>query len=83
MKKGALKKNKKLSLQIEHKSMKIKLNKSEPLICFFQKKKVEMKNRRRKSVEDLELSFVRKMEESRGWKRRVERRPVRGVNVTQ
>lgn len=35
------------------------------------------------SVKDLEMSFVRKMEESRGWKRRVKRRPVRGVNVAQ
>lgn len=34
-------------------------------------------------MEDLRLSFVRKMEESRGRKRRVERRPVRGVNVAQ
>lgn len=32
-------------------------------------------------MEDLWLSFGRKMEESRERKRRVERRPVRGVNV--
>lgn len=44
---------------------------------------VKIKDKRRKSVEDLWLNFVRKMEESRGRKRRVERRPVRGVNVAQ
>lgn len=34
-------------------------------------------------MKDLEVSFVRKMEESRGRKRRVKRRPVGGVNVAQ